>query len=443
MIRRTITAAMVFFGLLAAGSGQAAGGLPPVEKIRLPNELTILVSEDRTLPSVTVRLLLGAGSGRDPEGKAGLANLAAQGLLLGTETRTVAEINRALDFIGANLSAFCDRDAAGMALEVLRKHFPTGFEIFLDCLLRPQFPEEEIAAEIERIRGQIRARKDQPGTVAQKAFYRNLFPGSAYGHPVEGTDRTLKTLVRQDVLDFYGSMYRPRDAVIAVVGDITAAEVQSVLAGRLEDWTAGSDSAAPAAADAATESRTVEIDRDITQANIVVGHGGIARSNPDYYAVAVMNYILGGGGFSSRLVQKIRVERGWAYSVSSRFSAWKHTGAFQVVLQTKNETAQAAVGIVLDQMQRLRREPVTPQELQTARKYLTGSFPLRFDSHGELAGFLCGLHYYELGLDYPEQYTARIEAVTLDAVQQAARRYLHPERAIRVVVGDLETAAIP
>lgn len=427
---------------VTAGSAAGAGSLPPVEKIVLSNQLTVLVSENHSLPFVTVQLLVDAGSGKDPQGKAGLAHLTAQGLSLGTESRTVEGLNRKLDFIGANLSVSCDRDSAALRLEVLKKHLKTGMEVFLDCLRRPAFPEAEIAAEIDRLLGRIQARRDQPGAVAEKAFYQALFPETAYGHPVIGTAEDLKAIRRDDVVSFYDSAYRPQNAVIALVGDITAAEVKSGLLPRLESWQPQVDGAPGTNVQAAGESRTIRIDRDITQANITVGHSGISRLNDDYQAVAVMNHILGGGGFSSRLVQQIRVQRGWAYSVQSRFVAYKRTGAFQVVVQTRNETASEVLEILLAAMRRMRREPVSEQELQTARKYLTGSFPLRFDTQGELAGFLCGLHYYGFGLDYPEHYTARIEAVTAADVQRAARAYLHPDRTIRVVVADLEKAGM-
>lgn len=442
MQSRMFAAAMLSMLVLAAGPACGAASLPPVEKIVLSNRLTVMVSENHSLPFVTVRLLVDAGSGSDPQGKAGLANLTAQSLLLGTETRTVEAINRDLDFIGANLSASCDRDSAALQLKVLKKHLHRGVEIFLDCLRRPAFPAAEITAEIDRILGRIQARQDQPGAVAENAFYRALFPESAFGHPVIGTTEALKAIRRSDVADFFAAAYRPQNAVIAVVGDITAAVVKSVLVSPLESWPSGSGDVDAGNVQGIEEAQTIRIDRDISQAHIIVGHRGIARPNEDYPAVAVMNHILGGGGFSSRLVQEIRVERGWAYSVRSRFAAYKRTGAFQVVVQTRNETAPQALQVIQEGIRRMRREPVSEQELQTAQQYLTGSFPLRFDTRGELAGFLCGLHHYRLGLDYPRQYVSRIESVSVADVQQAARNYLHPEGAVRVVVGNLEKAGI-
>jgi zinc protease len=168
----------------------------------------------------------------------------------------------------------------------------------------------------------------------------------------------------------------------------------------------------------------------------VLGHNGVARGNPDYYALQVMNYILGGGGFSSRAMDSIRNERGLAYSVYSYFGAEKSHGSFQFVMQTKNETALEAIQIVKEEMRRMRERPVTDQELNDAKDYLIGSFPLRFDTNRKVAGFLTQVEYYELGLDYPERYANLVRKVTRDDVLRVAKQYLHPEELIAVIVAN-------
>jgi zinc protease len=192
----------------------------------------------------------------------------------------------------------------------------------------------------------------------------------------------------------------------------------------------------------AKEKKTVKIDRTITQAHIILGHAGVSRENPDYYALTVMNYILGGGGFASRLVEEIRNKRGLAYSVTSFFDPGKYPGSFQIALQTKNSSAREAISLALQQMERIRKEQVSEKELEGAKKYLMGSFPLRLDTQGKLANFLTQMEYYGLGLDYPEKYPSLIRSVTREEVNRVAKIYIQPENYILVIVANLAEAGM-
>jgi zinc protease len=192
----------------------------------------------------------------------------------------------------------------------------------------------------------------------------------------------------------------------------------------------------------AKERKMIKIDRGITQANIVLGHAGISRDNPNFYPFTVMNYILGSGGFSSRLVEEIRIKRGLAYSVTSYFDAAKYPGSFQIVLQTKNSSAREAISIALQQMERIRKESVSEKELEGAKKYLIGSFPMRLDTQGKLAGFLTQVEYYDLGLDYAKKYPVLIRSVTREDVLRVAKKYLHTKNTILVVVANLKEAGM-
>jgi zinc protease len=184
----------------------------------------------------------------------------------------------------------------------------------------------------------------------------------------------------------------------------------------------------------------IKINKDLTQANIILGHLGITRVDPDYYAVTVMNYILGGGGFASRLMDNIRDNRGLAYDVHSYFTANRYSGSFQAGLQTKNESANTAIAEVIKEMERMRTEQVGDRELDDAKSYLTGSFPLRIDSNSKIAGFNLAVEYYGLGLDYIDRYPAIINAITKEDILRVARKYLDPANYVLVVVGNLEKA---
>jgi zinc protease len=193
----------------------------------------------------------------------------------------------------------------------------------------------------------------------------------------------------------------------------------------------------------ASEPQTVRISKPISQANILMGHRGIARDNPDYYAITVMNFILGGGGFTSRLLEDIRTKAGLAYSIGSAFVAMQFPGSFQVVMQTKNASAGDAVRRVCAEIDRIRTEPVSDEELAGAKQYLTGSFPLRLDTTSKIAGFLSQVEFFQLGPDYVDRYAERITAVSKDDVLRVAREHLHPQRINLVVVGDLTQATVP
>ncbi|HEY1268471.1 MAG TPA: pitrilysin family protein, partial [Candidatus Binatia bacterium] len=186
----------------------------------------------------------------------------------------------------------------------------------------------------------------------------------------------------------------------------------------------------------------IKINKQLTQANIILGHDGVPRTHPDYYAIQVMNYILGGGGFSSRMMESIRNEHGFAYSVYSHFDPRKYAGSFEVVMQTKNESAGEAIKIAVAEIRKMREQGVTETELNEAKDYLIGSFPLRFDTNRKVAAVLSQVEFYGLGLDYLERYPEIIRKISREDVLRAAKTYLHPEKLIVVVVADQSKAAL-
>jgi zinc protease len=238
--------------------------------------------------------------------------------------------------MGASLNSSSGRDTAALTLRILKKDLDKGMDLFMEVLTQPTFPEEEIRREIEKTLAAIQSEEDQPEQVAEKEFLKTLFMNSPYSHPVEGTKESIPKLTREGVIRFYRSYYHPNSAILTVVGDITGEEMKTILVPRLEKWPMGEIPKLPFMTKFENEQKTVKLDRPITQANVILGHAGVNREDPDYYALTVMNYILGGGGFASRLMEEIRNKRGLAYSVASFFDAGKYPGSFQIALQTKN-----------------------------------------------------------------------------------------------------------
>jgi zinc protease len=416
--------------------------MSPIERISLPNKLVILVSEEHSLPFVTCQMLIDGGSRQDPGGKEGLAYLTTKGMLLGTTRLKAEAINEALDFMGASLGASATKDYSTINFRVLKKDLEKGLDLFADTILRPVFPEVELEREKKEILGMIQSSEERPGTLADKAFNKGLFQNNPYGHPVEGNRESVPNLSRSDVLRFYQTAGRSNNAVLSIVGDISMDEVKTKIVPLFSKWTPGEVKRMIWPPPVGKKGEMVKINRDLSQANIIIGGIGLERANPDYYTLSVMNYILGGGGFGSRLMEEIRVKRGLAYAVSSFLEAQKYQGTFQVVLQTKNASAREAISLSLKEIERIRQEMVSEEALQRAKHYLIGSFPMRFDTQGKLVSFLSLIEYFGLGLDYAKKYPSLIGSISREDILRVAKKYLHPERSLQVVVGNLREAAL-
>ena len=412
--------------------------MPPVEREVLANGLVLLVSEDHSLPSITFQLLIDAGSRRDPAGEEGLSYLTARGILLGTSGRSSAQINEELDFRGASLDVTTGRDFVVLGLRVLKKDLDKGLDLFMETAMQPIFPEEELQREIGQAIAAIQSEEEVPHAVAEKAFQRTLFANGPYGHPELGTKESISRLTREAVLRFYQTYYHPNNAILSVVGDTTFAEVKAKLAPLREGWSMAQIPEERFTTQFAKGPEAVKINRDIAQANVILGNGGISRDHPDFYPLTLMNFILAGGGFGSRLFDEVRVKRGLAYDVRSFLDPGKYPGSFQIILQTKNASAREAIQISLREMERMQGALVSTEELERAKQYMIGSFPLRLDTQAQLASFLNQVEYYKLGLRYPEEFPKRISAVTREDVLRVAKAYLQPKTYVLVVVGNLQ-----
>ncbi len=409
----------------------------------LRNGLTVLFYERHNLPIVKVKLLIRASKLDEPSEKAGLANLTASMLTEGTKNRTSRQISEEIEFMGADLGVSSTNDYTTLALSILKKDIEKGFEIFSDILLNPIFPEVEIKQKKEWIKGSLKQSEESPSFLATRAFIKEIFGGHPYGRLTEGSPASIESLTRDDLIHFHRDHYLPSESILSVVGDLSYDELMSFMDRYLKTWRNNnrkrhgrSDVNQP------HKKKIITIDKDLTQATIILGHRGIKRDNPDYYRVSVMNYIFGGGGFSSRLMQKIRDDMGLAYDVHSFFSSHKYGGSFRVAVQTKNEAANTVIAEIVKEMKRMKEKQVREQDLHDAKTFLRGSFPRRLDTMSKIANFLAGVEFYKLGLDYDEKYMDYINDVTLEDVKRVAKKYLDDKNHILVVVGDLKKAKI-
>ncbi len=403
----------------------------------VPNGLVWLFSEQTNLPLVTLNLLIKAGTLRDPQGKEGLANLTALMLLQGTKKRSATQIAQELDFLGAKLSAHGEDDYALVSLSVLKKDLAAGLGLLEDVLKHPAFAPTELRRKVTQLQASFKSDEDDPGVVAARTFKQRLFGKNPYGHPSKGTPAGLAAITVDDLKQFHARYYRPNNAILSLAGDITQAEAERWVKQIFGPWEpAPIPELKVPPPPTLNQPETVIVDKNITQANIIWGHLGISRGNPDFYAFQVMNYILGGGGFASRLMDNVREQRGLAYSVSSGFDPGLEPGAVTVSLETKNASAGEAVDQILKEIERIRTAPVSAQELADAKSYLIGSFPRKMDSLSKRAWLLNYVEFYGLGLDYPWRYPALIQDLTPADIQKVAEKYLHPKKYLLVVVGN-------
>jgi zinc protease len=414
-----------------------------IKRMTLKDGAVLLVSEQHQLPMLTMAIAFDAGSRRDPKGKEGLAALTASCLTLGTRKLTAAQFDQKVDFMGSSVAVSAGRDYSTAYLTSLTKYEDQTIRLLAEALTEPALRDQDIERKRAERVAAIKADEEDPGYTAAVAFTKTLFGDTPYGHPADGYPDTVAKLTPDDVRNFYRAHYRTKGAIIAVAGDVKAEAIEAKLEKALAGLAGSAPSeTVPAAPEVKPGLHLTVIDRNVAQANIVLGFGGIARSNPDFYRLQVMNYILGGGGFASRMMRVVRSKAGLAYSVGSYFDTGLFPGSFETVLQTKNRSANEAIRLVLQQLAEIRQKPVSDTELASAKKFLVGSFPLKFDRLGSIAGFMLQVQYYGLGLDYADRYPKLIDAVTPKDVLHVARKYLHPGAIDVVVVANEHEAGV-
>jgi zinc protease len=419
---------------MAATPAQAAG--PLARREVLPNGAVLLVAERPALPIVVVRLSVPAGAVRDPADGLGLANLTADMLTRGTARRSGPALDQAIEFVGGSLEADAGRDSATITLSVLKKDLTLGLDLLAEVLRQPTFPADELSRKIADIQASLRRSEQSPETVAGRVLGPLIFPGHPYGQPAAGTVESVGKLTREQVVAFHRLHYRPDGANIVVVGDVTEPEIRRALLQRLAGWTAPPAAPLPPvpAPTATVAASSRQITRDLSQTTVFLGRPSIRQDDPDYFPLAVATYALGGGS-ASRLYTRVREEKGLAYSVYAGAQPGRYGASYLVSLQTRTDAVAEAVRLVREEMARMGREPMAPEELELAKSYLIGSFPLRLDTSGKLARFLGAVEEFGLGLDYPERYKASIARVTAEEAQRVAAKYLDPATFSSVMVG--------
>lgn len=412
--------------------------LPAVRTTILPNGLELAVVEAHKVPVVDVSLVIDAGGVRDPGNLPGVATFTATMLQQGAGRRTALDIADETAFLGAQLTVNAGFDVATASLHVPKRRLAAALDLLADVVLRPTFPDSEVTRQRELRRTQLIQQRDEPTLVANVAFPAIVY-GAAhpYGRPLAGNDSSVAGLSRDRVTAFYNTYYRPNSARLLVVGDVTLEEARQLVTARFGAWARGTAPAAAAAAAPATAPRTIYlIDKPGAAQSVVrIGHVGPARDTPDYFALQVLNTILG-GAFTSRLNQNLRETHGYTYGAGSAFALRRAGGPF--VAQASVVTAKTDSSLIefLKELRRIRDETVPAAELEKAKQYIILGLPGDFETTAGSAFRFRDLLVYGLPLDYYTGYIDQVKAVTAADVQRVARRYIDPDKFDIVIVGD-------
>ena len=409
-----------------------------IQNWQTANGARVLFVENHTLPMLDVAVDFAAGAAYDQPSDSGLAHLTARLLKLGAGGLSEAEIARKLADVGAQLDGRFDKDRAALSLRTLssQREREQAVEVMAKVLQQPDFPENVIAREKNRIVANLKEAETRPESIAEKAFYSVLYGSHPYALHQSGEVDTVTKLSRADVKNFYDSRYHANRAVVSLVGDITRADAEVIaekLTANLPKWQGETKTLPEVTPPAQRELQ--KIAHPATQSHILIGYPAMARGDVDYFPLYVGNYILGGGGFVSRLTEEVREKRGLAYSVYSYFLPLQELGPFQIGLQTKKEQSDAALKVVRDTLKKFVETGPTERELKAAKQNLIGGFPLRVDSNKEILDYLAVIGFYRLPLTYLDDFTKNVERVTVAEIKDAYRRRIKPDDLQTVIVG--------
>ena len=391
--------------------------------------------ENHDLPIIDVAVNFPAGSARDTQATSGTAGVTRYMMTLGADGMSEEVITNKFADIGAILGGELDNDRAAFKLRTLTSESAKALTTFKQILHKPDFPQAVLDREKTRIIAGLKESATQPESISSKAFMRALYPNHPYGLDDSGEIDTITAMKREDLIAFYNTFYSAKSATIALIGDMTEAQAKAIADEIAAGLPQGSAVTKIAEVTLPTAGNTQNINHPASQAHILLGSTGIKRGDADYFPLYVGNYILGGGGFVSRLTEEVREKRGLVYSVYSYFMPMAELGPFQIGLQTKKEQAGGAMKVVNATVAKFIQNGVTEKELKAAKDNLTGGFPMRIDSNAKILDYLSVIGFYKLPLTYLDDFNKEITKVTTKKIKDAFKRRVKPENFVVVIVG--------
>lgn len=456
---RIVALLLVIFGAAGTSSAQVPGRswpseapprplparaitFPAYELRTLDNGLQVVAVLHHEQPVVSMRMIVRAGAAQDPRDKLGLAGLAASLLDQGTTTKSASQLNDEIDFMGGAIGAGAGTDLTFASVLVMKDSFGEGLRILSDMARRPAFAPEEIERQRQQALSTLQVSLDSPEFVADAVFDRLVYGFHPYGMPSNGTPETLASIGRADLVAFHEKYFVPNNAILAVVGDLTAEEAFASVQQVFGDWQRKALPPAQFVAPPDPTRRVVVIDKpDAVQTEVRAGHLGIKRNHQDYMALNMTLRILGGEG-ANRLHQVLRTERGLTYGAKADLDTLLETGDFEASTNTRSEATGEVLRLMVDEFWRLQRERVGERELGDAKAYITGSFPLTIETPDAIATRVLNVLFYGVPVEELQTFRERVNAVRPDDIERAARYYLRPDRLSIVLVGNA-TAFVP
>lgn len=412
---------------------------PQDHRVELPGGMIVYIKEDHLLPTLDVKALIRTGSVYDPEGKAGLAAMTGAVMRTGgTRTMTGDDLDERLEFMGGILSTTLRRTAGNASLSVLMKDADEGLKLFAGVLMNPVFSEDKINLYKDQAIEKVKNRNDRPRNVLRREFNALL-----YGeHPLvrEESKRSIEGLTRKDLQKFHARYFVPGNVILSVAGDFDRDEMLEKIRKAFAGWKENKvEFPAVPAVEERSRPGVFMVQKKTHQGYVNVGHFGIKETDPDIFAVRIMNFILGGGSFTSRITTKVRSDEGLAYNTGCRFTPQvRFPGTFFGYVQTRCATVHYAVSLILEEFRRIREEPASDPEMETARDHFLNSFPNKFYTTSAAMDALARLEYDGFPRDYFDTYRDRIRSVTKEDVQRVAQKYVRPDDMTLLVVGDIE-----
>ncbi len=407
----------------------------------LSNGVVVYAVEDHDLPLVNISTLVRTGSYLDPAGKEGLASLVGSQMRAGgTAKMTAEQFDEAADFLAAQISSSVGSTQGSAGLNLLAKDVDKGLALYLDMLRTPAFQEDRLKLAKSQILQQMERRNDSTTGIEAREWTR-LLQGSEHFTAKETTKASIESITRQDLVDFHQRYFHPGGFILAVSGDFDTKAMLQKLEAAFQGWPAGKQAVpdVPKPTQAPVAGIYTIHKADVNQGRVSIGHTGTTRDNPDAYALEIMNDILGGGGFSSRIMSRVRSDEGLAYSAGSSYGMGVYyPGTFRASFQSKSATTSQAIQIVLDEINRMRTTKVSAEELETAKNSFIETFPRIFSTASQIAGTFAQDEYTKRPADYWDNYRQRIAAVTAEQVQSVAQKYLDPSKLVILVVGNID-----
>ncbi len=420
---------------------QLSHAAPKIENWVTDSGMRVYFVNVPEIPMLDLRLTFAAGSAYDGD-KAGIAGITTSMLSKGAAGLNADQIAEAFESVGANFSTSTGRDMASIGLRTLTlaEQKDTAIQTWLKVIEKPEFPSDDF----DRLKKQaligLQAEKQDPGAIADKAFYKNLYADHPYGQPENGTEESINALTTDDLKAFFKQYFVNQNAQLALVGSIDRKEAQQIALQVSNALLAGERGVGKKATGIPEvkpleEAKVVHIPFPSTQAHIMMGQPGNKRGDKDYFPLYLGNHGLGGSGFTSRLMKEVRVKRGLSYSVYSYFLPMKENGPFLLGLQTKLSQTDEAIKVARDVLESFQINGPSEEDLNTSKLNISGGFPLRTASNSDIMGYIEMIGFYGLSLDYLDNFTEIVNDISREQVIDSFKRRLNTDKLLTVIVG--------